>query len=83
MTASSVFTREQLLDRLRQGPLRSEDWATVATSRASLKVRIHILRRLGFVILSDPLPRTNRRQGLAPVAYRLIAEPAASAQRAA
>lgn len=63
--------RRDLLKRLREGALSSEDWAEVATSRNSLRVRIHKLREKGHDIVTQPLPRA--RDGGSSVLYILNA----------
>jgi hypothetical protein len=68
-------TRAALLERLRQGPLASEDWPQWAAGRKSLHVRIHALRRLGYRIEATPTRRATRRLPNPPVTYRLLAEP--------
>lgn len=61
--------RENLLARLRRGPLPLDDYAEVAVSKGSLKVRIHNLRERGVEIDSLPVPNGNYRPR---VIYRLV-----------
>ncbi len=63
-----------LIARLREGVLNADDYAEVAKSRASLKVRIHNLREQGFVIRSEPLDELDAKRR-PKVAYRLISAP--------
>lgn len=58
----------RLLERLREGPLRLDDFAQVSASKGSLKVLVHKLRERGFDIVSVPLANGNRRP---KVEYRL------------
>jgi hypothetical protein len=63
-----------LINRLREGLLASDDYAEVAKSASSLKVRIHRLRQQGFTIRS--IAQDNINQGGRPkVTYQLVAEP--------
>lgn len=65
-------TRDQLIARLREGPLQVRDYHQVATSRVSLRVRIHQLRKAGFDIQTVyPGRRAHHARE-----YRLVAEPA-------
>jgi hypothetical protein len=68
-------TRADLLDRLREGPLASEEWPDWAASRKSLHVRIKVLRRLGYTIATRQERPPTWRLPNPPVAYRLVAEP--------
>lgn len=75
-----------LLEQLRAGPLHSDDWALVGSSRKSLHVRICRMREQGFTIdatASRREPADPRRNP--PVLYTLRAEPgeADSAERIA
>jgi hypothetical protein len=72
--AARVADRAGLLARLRAGLLASEDFAEVAASRTSLKVRILKLRRAGFTIRA--IEQDTMGRGRAPVAYQLLGEPA-------
>lgn len=54
-----------LIQRLRKGPLCLSEYAQVAASSNSLKVRIHNLRQRGFDIQSIPLANGKRRPKVA------------------
>lgn len=66
---------QPLIRRLQQGILATEDYAEVAKSRASLKVRIHRLRGRGFTIRSLVQDDFHTGRGRPSVAYQLIAMP--------
>lgn len=66
-----------LIARLREGILDADDFAEVAKTRGSLKVRISQLRKRGYNIRSielDKLEATRRPK----VAYQLIGGPAST-----
>ena len=65
---------QNLIQRLREGPLQCADYAQVAKSRQSLKVRVHQLRDEGFVIEThtDGKPGGAGRR---PSVYTLLTEP--------
>lgn len=68
------MSKMALIARLREGILNADDYAEVAKSRASLKVRICNLRDEGFVIRSIPVDSLEPSR--APkVAYQLISMP--------
>lgn len=56
--------KRDLLERLREGPLLTDDWQTVAASRKSLHVRIKNLRELGFEIEAEKIEDNQRHRGL-------------------
>lgn len=53
--------KDALLTRLRQGPLRTDQFAEVSASVGALKVRIHQLRRDGFRIETVAIPNGRYR----------------------
>lgn len=65
-----MVPKDELILLLRDG-LDSRDWATVSTSRESLKVRICHLRKEGHVIVSTPLGLKGRGAAKA-VRYQLV-----------
>lgn len=65
-----------LIRRLQQGLLASEDFAEVAKSKASLKVRIHNLRAQGFTIKSITADDFHTGRGRPSVAYLMVGMPA-------
>lgn len=65
--------RLKLIDHLRNGPIRADDWERYGSSRTSLRVRIWKLRERGFNITTRTDSRAKRRQGsIRPVIYELV-----------
>jgi hypothetical protein len=65
-------SRARLIAALREGPVDPDDWAQHSASRESLRVRIRILRDLGYGIETV---RTGKGRHSRKGYYRLIYEP--------
>lgn len=67
-----VRITRSLLSRLREGPLPSSEFRTVANSRASLRVMVNQARGLGHDIRARPDPAAAKTTGMPAVLYELV-----------
>lgn len=78
LEANGPQALDGLIARLCEGPLAADDYAEVAASRSSLRVRIHNLRVAGIEIETVWLPNGRRTP---KAQYRLVSGACPCCQR--